>query len=123
MKLFALIASATAVSLRQDTLVQVDKVEEVMPHFKGYTADYSGFEGNNHNGGEWRDAYERQLPEHFTGDTADTFTQKMIRDFAIEEHDPETGKPIGQFSVTKDKTREAAHEVLATHLGMKEAAK
>ena len=40
----------------------------------------------------------------------------MIREYALEEHDKETGKPIGKFTVTKSKTKEAAMEVLATHL-------
>ena len=90
-----------------------------MPHFQGYTADYSGFGGNNHNGGEWRYSYEREIPEHFTGDTADTFTAKMIKDFAVEAHDDDTGLPNGHFFVTKEKAKDASHEVLATHLGYK----
>ena len=35
------------------------KFEEKLPDFHGYTPEYSGFIGNNHEGGEWRDAYER----------------------------------------------------------------
>ena len=46
----------------------------------------------------------------------------MIREYAIEEHDKESGKPIGLFTVTKDKTKEASMEVLATHLGLKDKA-
>ena len=95
------------------------KVEEVMDHFGGYTADYDGFIGNNHLDGEWRYAYNREVPERFVGETADTFTGKMIRDFAVEAHDPDNGKPTGHFFLTKAKTREAAYEVLATHLGFK----
>ena len=95
------------------------KVEEVMDHFGGYTADYDGFIGNNHEGGEWRYAYNREVPEQFVGNTADTFTGKMIRDFAVEGHDDSTGKPNGQFFLTKSKTKDAAYEVLATHLDLK----
>ncbi len=68
-------------------------------------ADYSGFGGNNHNGGEWRYSYERETPDMFTGDTADTFTAKMIKDFAVEAHDENTGMPNGHFFVTKEKTK------------------
>ena len=90
-----------------------------MPTWAGYEADYSGFGGNNHNGGEWRYSYERELPEHFTGDTADTFTAKMIRDFATEGHDEDSGKPNGHFFVSREKTKLATHEVLSTHLNLK----
>ena len=109
----ALLGAASAVTIRQN------KVEELMPDFHGYTADYSGFGGNNHNGGEWRYGYERQVPNNFQGDTADTFTGKMIKEFAVEGHDEDSGKPNGRFFVTKDKTKTASYEVLATHLGMK----
>ena len=60
------------------------------------------------------------MPEHFTGDSADTFTAKMIRDFATEDHNKETGLPNGHFFLNKEKTKEATYEVLATHLGYTE---
>ena len=76
MKYLCFLALTQAVRISPDSFVQTDieKVEEVMPHFEGYHAAYSGFEGNNHNGGQWRDSYERVIPENLTGDTADTFT-------------------------------------------------
>ena len=59
------------------------------------------------------------MPDTFTGDTSDTFTEKMIREFAVEAHDKDTGLPNGIFSLSKEQTKEAAYEVLATHLGYK----
>ena len=114
---YALIGVAQSLQLRAD----MARVEELQPHFQGYTPEYSGFEGNNHNEGQWRDAYERQVPEHLTGDTADTFTAKMVKDYAVEGQDEETGKPNGKFWVSHDKTMEAAKEVLSTHLNIKGA--
>ena len=114
-KLFAFVISASAIRLASEEA----KIEEKMPHFQGYTPEYSGFEGNKHQGIEWRDAYERVIPEHFTGDTADTFTQKMIKEFAIEDMDKDSGRPNGKFFVSRDKTKKAAYEVLETHLGLK----
>ena len=111
----ALLGSALAVSVQKSQ----KRVEELMDHFKGYTADYHGFEGNNHLGGEWRYPYERKIPERFDGDDRETFTAKMIKDFAIEGHDKTTGLPNGHFFLNKQKTKEAAYEVLATHLGLK----
>ena len=90
-----------------------------MPHFQGYTPEYSGFEGNNHLGGEWRDAYERVVPEAFQGEQRDTFTAKMIEKFAIEGQDDKTGTPNGKFFMTKNATKKASYEVLETHLGLK----
>ena len=79
-------ASAHRLNYPNHKLVQIEesKVEEMLPNFHGYTPEYSGFEGNNFNGGEWRDSYNRTVPEVFTGDTADTFTQKMIKEYAVE---------------------------------------
>ena len=98
------------------------KFEEKLPGFHGYTPEYSGFEGNNHNNGEWRDAYERKLPAHFEGEEGvDTFTAKMIKEFALEGQDEDTGKPNGHFTVSKANTQKAALEVLDTHCGLKGA--
>ena len=105
--------------MKNSELVQMRKVDESKPDFHGYQPWYSGFEGNNHNNGEWRDAYERVVPERFTGDTADTFTAKIIKEYATEGKDEDTHKPNGHFTVTKDQTRQAAVEVLGTHLGLK----
>merc|ERR1712217_200360 len=86
-----------------------------------YTPEYDGYEGNHHNDIAWRDPYERVIPEHFTGETADTFTAKIIKEFALEGKDEDTGKPNGKFTVTKAQTRKAAEEVLETHTGLKGA--
>ena len=98
------------------------KIEESKPYFTGFTPEYHGFEGNKGPFGEWRDAYERKVPEAFEGDQADSFTRKIIKDFAIEgqdvlDDDKLSHKPNGKFYMTPQKTREASYEVLKTHLG------
>ena len=89
--IFALIGAASAISIKQEE----KKVEEKLENFHGYTTDYNGFEGNNHLDGQWRDAYNRIVPEAFSGDQRDTFTSKMISEYALEGQDKETGKPNG----------------------------
>ena len=100
------------------------RIEEKKDYFGGYTVAYSGFEGN-YQGGDWRDAYERVVPERFDlekGAQADSFTGHMIKDFAIEGQDKDTGKPNGKFFMDYAKTKAATYEVLDTHLGLKGAA-
>ena len=121
----AFIATANAVSIKKDhSLLQIEehKFEEKLPGFHGYTVEYDGFEGNNHQDGQWRDAYNRVVPTAFTGDERDTFTAKMISQFALEGTDEDTHKPNGHFTVSKEKTKEATYEVLKTHLGFDAAA-
>ena len=47
-----------------------------------------GFVGNNNNGGQWKDAYFRELPpQHVDNDgvqPVDTFTRKVIRNYGFE---------------------------------------
>jgi hypothetical protein len=45
----------------------------------------------------------------------------MIKEYAIESADKDTGLPTGHFTVKKDAARRAAVEVLDTHLGLKGA--
>jgi len=98
-------------------------IEELRPYFKGYTPEYNGFDGNTHNGINWRDPYYRKIPDHYADpEVADTFTAKMIRDYAVEGQNKATGKPDGNFWVSKANTKKASYEVLATHLGLKGAA-
>ena len=70
MKYLLLIAAVSAFKIEQKEA----KIEEKKKDFHGYTTWYDGFEGN----GDWRDPYERKVPEAFTGETRDTFTEKMI---------------------------------------------
>lgn len=83
-----------------------------------YHPGYDGFEGNKGPNGDWREPYDRVVPARFEGDTGDTFTKKMIKEYAIETADEDTGLPTGQFIVKKEDTRKAAVEVLGTHLGL-----
>jgi len=80
------------------------RVEETADGFAGFDASDSGFAGNNHNNGEWKDAYSRVIPTNF--DTAedhpvDMFTQNVLQNFATEGVTKE-GKPDGHFFITKD---------------------
>mmetsp|Transcript_19635 Transcript_19635/g.30287 ORF Transcript_19635/g.30287 Transcript_19635/m.30287 type:complete len:94 (+) Transcript_19635:290-571(+) len=43
----------------------------------------------------------------------------MIKDYAVEGQDKETGQPNGRFYLSHDKTKAASLEVLATHLNIK----
>ena len=90
------------------TNVQIDKFEEGLDNWHGYQPWYSGFEGNNHNDGNWRNAYDRNetLPSHFKGEEGvDTFTRKMILEYATEGTDELTHEPNGVFTVSKDNTK------------------
>ena len=77
-----------------------------------------GFVGNNHNNGEWRDAYERRLPQHLDDNDleqpVDTFERNLIKKYATEG--VTNGKPNGHFFVTKDQVRQVSVEVVQTHL-------
>merc|ERR1712167_212691 len=83
-----------------------------------YHPGYDKFDGNKGTFGDWREPYERVVPEVYEGDTGDTFTKKMIKEYAIETADKDTGLPTGKFIMTKDSVKTASREVLATHLGL-----
>ena len=101
--------------------VQTGKVEETAADFEGFKADLHGFVGNNHNEGQWKDAYERKIPENFNNDDdhhVDNFTKNVLERFATEGV-TDGGKPNGKFFITKDQSKQLAQEVIETHLGMK----
>ena len=80
------------------------KVMETADDFSGFDPSHNGFGGNNHNGGQWVDAYNREIPHNF--DTSedhpvDMFTQNVLSNFATEGVTKE-GKPDGHFFITKD---------------------
>jgi len=82
----------------------LSKVEETSGSFAGFDASRSGFIGNNHNAGEWVDAYNREIPKDFAEDQdhpVDMFTQNVLKNFATEGVTGE-GKPDGHFFITKD---------------------
>ena len=61
--------------------VQLGKVEETSPDFEGFHASLHGFVGNNHNDGQWKDSYERKIPENFNSEDEhhiDTFTKNVL---------------------------------------------
>lgn len=82
--------------------------------------------------GNFKDSYDRQVPDVFSGDAADTgyypldnFTKNLIENYAIEGKSPvDEGKvaydkyhpqPSGKFFITKAIGRKIAKEVLCTH--------
>merc|ERR1719329_1862179 len=83
--------------LPETLLIQIEesKIEEKDQKIV-YHPGYDGFDGNKGPFGDWREPYERVVPDRFEGDTGDTFTKKMIKEYAIE----------------------AAVEVIGTHLGL-----
>ena len=105
--------------LPETLLIQIEesKIEEKDQKIV-YHPGYDGFDGNKGPFGDWREPYERVVPDRFEGDTGDTFTKKMIKEYAIEAADEDTGLPTGKFFVTKDATKKAAVEVIGTHLGL-----
>lgn len=59
----------------------LSKVEETSKDFGGFDADLNGFAGNNHNNGEWKDAYSREIPQNFAEDEdhpVDKFTSNVM---------------------------------------------
>ena len=80
-----------------------------------------GFVGNNHNNGEWRDAYERKIPGNYEvsegHEHVDEFTANIMKNYATEG--VTKGKPNGYFFITKDQAKKLAKEVVDSHLGMK----
>ena len=80
------------------------RVEETADTFGGFDASRDGFGGNNHNKGEWVDAYSRVIPNNFNESDdhpVDMFTQKVLKGYATEGVSAE-GKPDGHFFITKD---------------------
>ena len=105
--------------LQVDADTHARRVEETSKDFAGFDAGLHGFVGNNHNGGEWKDAYERVLPGNFDNSNdhpVDTFTANVIKNYATEGVTKE-GKPDGRFFIVKAQAKKLALEVVKTHLG------
>ena len=101
--------------------MEKERVYETSPDFKGWPVSMHGFVGNNHNNGQWMDAYERRLPLHLDDADlsvpVDTFQRNLIKNYAREG--VTAGKPNGHFFVTKKQVRTVAAEVVETHLKKK----
>ena len=87
------------------------------PH-PGYEANHDDFEGYEGFGN-----YDRQVPVHFDGpgtgdDRDDQFMNSMITKYALELATPE-GAPTGEFVFKYVNARQAAWEILDTHMGLK----
>lgn len=103
------------------SFAQSQRLEETQPDFEGFPASLHGFAGNNHNDGQWKDAYDRVVPGHLDdseGVPVDKFTANVISNYATEGVTKE-GMPSGSFFITRDQTMALAREVVQTHLGKK----
>ena len=89
------------------------KWDKKNPH-PGYQANHDDFEGLEGYG-----KYDRQVPDHFSGPGSgdDQFMNSMITNYAVEEATPE-GKPTGKFVFRRENARQAAIEIVGTHLGL-----
>ena len=95
------------------------RVAETDKSFGGFEASHNGFVGNNHNGGEWMDAYSRDIPNNFDASDdhpVDAFTQNVMQNYATEGV-TEEGKPDGHFFIVKAQAKALAKEIVKTHLG------
>ena len=133
MKTFALAAllgaaSAVQLSNQEKLYSEMNKIVETVQDWEGYHAHMHEFPGTVNEYGNFMDAYTRTPPVRFQGDSADTgyypvdtFTQNMIKKYAIEgidgkkEKDP---RPTGSFYLTKDTARKASEEVICTHFAL-----
>ena len=66
--------------------------------------------------------YERVIPANFGGDTDDLFMRSVLSNYAREESEEKTGKPLGKFYLAESDAKALAGEVLATHKNIKGAA-
>ena len=89
------------------------KWDKKHPH-PGYQANHDDFEGLEGFG-----KYDRQVPAHFDGPGSgdDQFMNSMITKYAVEEATPE-GKPTGSFVFKYANAKQAAYEIVGTHLGL-----
>ena len=60
-------------ALHEDALIQLEegKIIEEKKGFGGWPASMEEFPGTVNEYGDWYNAYERQIPERFQGDSAD----------------------------------------------------
>ena len=73
--------------LQHHSKMYTRRVEETSKDFGGFPASDHGFIGNNHNDGEWKDAYERVLPGNYDKSDehqVDTFTANVLENYATE---------------------------------------
>ena len=73
---------ASFVRTRAQNFAQQRRVEELGKNFGGFEAGLDGFVGNNHNDGQWKDAYDRVLPGNYEANEehahVDTFTRNVL---------------------------------------------
>ena len=111
MKFFALVCAASAINLKWDKVKTA--WNEDKPH-PGYEANHDDFEGL-----EGLGAYDRKIPAHLGGPGSgdDMFLWSMINNYALEKATP-TGEPTGVFVFRPSQARQAAKEILKTHMSL-----
>ena len=82
------------------------------------TGDYMAGQSGKLGGGK----YERVIPANFGGDTDDLFMRSVLSNYAREESEEKTGKPLGKFYLAESDAKALAQEVLATHKNISGAA-
>jgi hypothetical protein len=113
--------SDSSSSEEEHVAIGLNRVEETKPGYGGFDASLHGFVGNNHNGGEWKEPYDRNLPVHYYDSEdgqVDAFTRNVLRNYATEGV-TKSGKPSGHFFIRKANLRKIAAEVVQTHLKKK----
>ena len=112
MRFFALIAATAAVSLKWDKIKTDWNEKNPHPGFQANHDDFEGLEGLG--------KYDRVIPAHLGGPGSgdDMFAWSMINNYALELTTPE-GKPTGQFVFKPSQAKQAAYEILDTHMGLK----
>ena len=86
------------------------------PH-PGYESFHDDFDGDEAFG-----KYDRKVPDHLSGPGSgdDQFMNSMISKYALEISKPD-GTPTGEFVFKYPHAKQAAYEIVDTHLGLKGA--
>ena len=114
----ALINSAYAIRLHDDGLKATfygGEYQKAGEYYGGpyFNKDYSGFPGTK----DFAPEYERKIPVVFEDHHLDDmFMNSMIKTYSKERRNPVDGSPTGKFFLDKVGARQAAEEIVHTHL-------
>ena len=117
--LLALIGAASAVEVAQypvRSYVAISESESSASSSESDNEDLA-LDASDFNPGS---QYDRVIPARFTADSDDIFMRSMLTKYAMEGQakKKDGGAPTGVFYMTKEITKVAAREVLATSKGM-----
>ena len=97
--------------------VKINKKEK--PFYGGdfFHAPYHEFPGTVNENGAFAPQYDRVMPVQFKDKHLDDmFMHSMIKTYAKELRNPDTGEPTGKFYLDKTSGAQASQEILNTHL-------